>query len=208
MRSVPGHRADPELVLEEALALHALGQLAEAAGILEAALPLARGNLRLWVRLGVERHRVLRRLPGRTAEAAAVVVTIRNTVATVPDLNDGGAPLAWEALLLEAEFAAFEGRHAQFPAQLEDLYGNDALPVGMRLYAGCLLAEAWALTGRCQDALAVAAWLEAGAANPALSPSMRDTVLVRLFEILLGSGHWQRCRQLLAPRKGTPPVGA
>jgi hypothetical protein len=208
VRSVPGFGFDPELVLEEASALHALGRLAEAADVLEAAQPRAEADLRLWVRVGVERHRVLRRLPDRSREAADAVADIRRAIASGPPNNDCGAPLAWEAVLLEAEFAAFEGRHAQFPRELEDLYGNEALPLGMRLYAGCLLAESWALTGRCEDALAVVAWLEQGAANPLLSPSMRDTVLVRLFEILLASGHWRRCRELLAPQRAMGRVGA
>ncbi|WP_262103583.1 helix-turn-helix transcriptional regulator [Arthrobacter sp. Marseille-P9274] len=208
VRSVPGYGLDPELVLEEASALHALGRLDEAAAVLEAAQPRAVADLRLWVRLGVERHRVLRRLPGRGREAADAVVAIRRAVAAAPGNNDGGAALAWEAVLLEAEFAAFEGRHAQFPRELEDLYGNESLPLGMRLYAGCLLAEAWALTGRCGDALAIVAWLEAGAGNPSLSPSMRDTVLVRIFEVLLASGQWRRCRELLAPQRSAGRVGA
>lgn len=208
VRNVPGYELDPELVLEEAAALHALGRLEEAAAVLEAVQPRAEADLRLWVRLGVERHRVLRRLPGRAPEAADAVAAIRRAVGAAPGNNDGGASLAWEAVLLEAEFAAFEGRHAQFPPELEDLYGNESLPLGMRLYAGCLLAEAWVLTGRCGDALAIVAWLEAGAANPSLSPSMRDTVLVRIFEVLLASGQWRRCRELLAPQPGTGRVGA
>ena len=73
VRSVPDHRKRPEMVLQEANALRSLGELNAAAEALESVLEAARGNLRLWTLLCVERHRVLRRLPGRAAEAHAAV---------------------------------------------------------------------------------------------------------------------------------------
>ncbi|WP_264668934.1 helix-turn-helix transcriptional regulator [Arthrobacter sp. VKM Ac-2550] len=210
VRSVRDHRKRPEMVLQEASALRSLGELNAAAEALESVLEAARGNLRLWTLLCVERHRVLRRLPGRAAEARTVIEQLKTAIGSSGEdtaggttNNDGGPPLRWEAVLIDAEYATFEGRHAQLPRELEDIYGDETLPLGMRLYAGCLLAEGWSLTGRCEDAIAVVAWLHAGTANSDLSPTLRDTVLVRVFEIYFNCGLWQRAADLLSPRRGT-----
>ncbi|QTG79427.1 helix-turn-helix transcriptional regulator [Arthrobacter crystallopoietes] len=213
VRSVPDHRKRPEMVLQEANALRSLGELNAAAEALESVLEAARGNLRLWTLLCVERHRVLRRLPGRAAEAHAVIEQLKAVIGRDCQAeqggttnNDGGPPLRWEAVLIESEYATFEGRHAQLPRELEDIYGDETLPLGMRLYAGCLLAEGWSLTGRSEDALAVVAWLETGTADPDLSPALRDTVLVRVFEIYFNCGLWHRAADLLSPRRGASLV--
>ncbi|HEX2247350.1 MAG TPA: AAA family ATPase, partial [Arthrobacter sp.] len=209
VRSVPDYGNRPEMVLQEANALRNLGELTAAAEALESVLEAASGNLRLWTLLCVERHRVLRRLPGRAAEAGAVIEQLKTAIGSSRHAaaSDGGPPLRWEAVLIEAEYATFEGRHAQLPRELEDIYGDETLPLGMRLYAGCLLAEGWSLTGRSEDALAVVSWLETGTANPDLSPALRDTVLVRVFEIYFNSGLWQHASDLLSPHRGSGVAG-
>ncbi|MCG2620530.1 LuxR C-terminal-related transcriptional regulator [Arthrobacter sp. I2-34] len=197
-RCVADSSRDPELVLEEARALSALGDpLAAVQAVDRVPLPAVGSLVR--TRLLLERHRALRSLPESAAASDGVLPGLRRSAERAEPGTVAGDKHAVdrELTLAEAEQAVYCGRLAQLPAALGQVFDDRSLALHERLGAGVLLGAARSLTGRATEAVGIAEQLEAALGAPQLMPAEQAQVRGGIFMIYLAAGLWTRCAQLL-----------
>ncbi len=193
---------EPAALLETVRALVALGELATASQVL-GTISSVEGvpDPELRASLAIEHHKLARALPDETGQPTGVLsVTecVHEGMARAIHRVDPQTTMMVDRLILaKAEQAMFDGRHAQLPDELPDLYfDRDRLP-DLRMYAGSLLCEAWSVTGRQQEAVTLVRDLlrEIGTSN--VSEAARDAVYLRAFNALLFAGEYAECLELL-----------
>ncbi|WP_283559981.1 LuxR family transcriptional regulator [Paenarthrobacter sp. PH39-S1] len=146
---------------------------------------------------------------GGTVEVLAVLQAARARMAA---WRTGADPRLLEELergahrleIVEFEVAVFLGDYAAIAARLEEIYRSDSTDVEYRLSAGSLLAEAWALTGRELDAIALIGEVSSLIGTLDCPPFRRDRLGRREFLCRFFLGRWEECVRMLAGAMSGP----
>ena len=197
IRSVASEHRSQELVYEEVSALMVLGENQKALGVLqhfESGFDV--GCHASWVELMLQKAALLRSLP-KEGNAQAVLDGLRGdgsgenpgTTQQTPD-TDASIVLAQATAWLE------EGDYAQAVGPLLALVDREDIAPGKRTLATAMAAEAFSVTGRAVEGLALldSSWPLIKALQVAAD---RAAVMTRVFYALYAAGELNRAQEML-----------
>lgn len=194
-----------DVLVERSSALIALAHPAEAADALrEAEAGQAESPVDL-ARAGALRCQLLRADDDRWREAAAALTDARDRIDAWVDAPSIERDRARELLTLaEGELSAFQGVYTGLVDAVFELFTRGST-VDIRLRAGALLCEVWAVTGAQFKAERLADELSVQLTRLGPSVATRDEVEARLCAVFLATSAWDRCDQLLETSTRTGP---
>lgn len=181
---------------EKAGALVALGERRAAIAVLEQVKGTEAATALDRVQLNILHSSLLRSSSTSWREAAGALEPVVN------------APGETEAESLQQlgvlELAAYQGRYSGLIDGLFELFTRGATP-DIRLRAGALLCESWAMGGQQVKAERLASEITAQLERPEVLPQTRREVQTRLFTVFLTTAAWAKCDKILAA--GSHPRG-
>lgn len=215
--SVRGHSSLSSAVTEEVRAMMNIGARDRAQNVLNLYHQSSHDepSLSEWVGLLLAESSVLLTRPEAWEEATANLGKVRTELfpsETEPELGPVEphiGELREQLILAEAEASSYAGLYPQMVDDLESFYN----PAGshdpeFRLLVGSWLAEAWALTGRLQDAKDLAAQLLRSCSDLRLSAETAQRIKPRLLNAFVITGNWMEAAELLRADDDIPELAA
>ncbi|MBT1002459.1 AAA family ATPase [Paenarthrobacter sp. DKR-5] len=204
LAAVPGQDQPAAALVEKAAALLAVGENAAAANVLAHAERAGGGTALDAVQLRILRSRLLRASTEGWRDAASALAGpgAEERGAGPVDGQDEGTSLLQLAGL---ELAAYQGRYTDIEDGLFTLFTRGCT-ADIRLRAGALLFETWAISGLQGKAERLAVDLSVQLERPEVLPHTRHEVQARLFTAFLTTGIWEQCDRSLAAGAGSAGV--
>lgn len=200
--AVPPERVGAAEVTEEARAYGIQGDTTRALQILDGFVSSApqEPDLNDWVFMQVLRCRLLSRDHARFVEADVLLEEIRERLVREGQSGrEGLAGLLAETDLLDAELSAHSGRYAAMIEPIDDLLRRgDSMDPTVRHQLCGWLAEALSMTGRQDDAVQLSRLVVSRLADSTDDALLAESAQVRLFSVMLISGQWERCLEMIS----------
>ncbi len=216
VESVRGHSSLPSAVREEVRAMMNMGARDGAQKVLNIyhKSSHAEPSLSEWVGLLLAESSVLLTRPEAWEEATANLCKVRTELfpsETDPELGPVDpliGELRAQLILGEAEASSYAGSYPQMVDNLEPLH-NDVVKYDpeFRLMAGSWLAEAWALTGRHQEAMDLVTQLLSCCSELPISAETARGIKPRLLHAYVITGNWTEAAELLRIDDEIPAFG-